>query len=389
MGNIMSNPITQLIEFVKEKDGINDKAKLATLVADRFSLTKDRSVYYNDSFAIRFSQAMTTSFSNTVLALSNLQKYDSRPFFVCVVCPTSNYMLISNSTFLKKISHSSQELSISNIKGSFNGSDILRVFNSIENKPDNFERLFLIHDAIGFQDNLPRLVDATNSIIGTGHEFSISNENQIKIDESPIRASKFVQSDEYHILKQELDEKVKINSHAILIASLIQNVNIRGRAIEYLIAGEDEELKENLIQALINNQAGLPRFATENSLGDYTRIFESYYTETDVKTKVMVLDSNPKAYNIDKMLEFLSKDKSVFLFYFIGINPGEIFKTVLVSMFEDRLVKGTLLLKHWAGRNSRGVTQLEGRTIKDIINNPSNIINTQNAKNFIQQMIEA
>ncbi len=385
----MSNPITQLIEFVKEKDGINDKAKLATLVADRFSLTKDRSVYYNDSFAIRFSQAMTTSFSNTVLALSNLQKYDSRPFFVCVVCPTSNYMLISNSTFLKKISHSSQELSISNIKGSFNGSDILRVFNSIENKPDNFERLFLIHDAIGFQDNLPRLVDATNSIIGTGHEFSISNENQIKIDESPIRASKFVQSDEYHILKQELDEKVKINSHAILIASLIQNVNIRGRAIEYLIAGEDEELKENLIQALINNQAGLPRFATENSLGDYTRIFESYYTETDVKTKVMVLDSNPKAYNIDKMLEFLSKDKSVFLFYFIGINPGEIFKTVLVSMFEDRLVKGTLLLKHWAGRNSRGVTQLEGRTIKDIINNPSNIINTQNAKNFIQQMIEA
>lgn len=385
----MSSQISTLIQFIRKNDGINDKAKLTKLVSDEFQLTKDRSVFYNDSFAIRFSQAMTTNFSNTVLALSNLQKFDSRPFFVCVVCPNFNYLLISNSTFLKKISHSSQELSLTNIKGSFNGSDILRVFNSIENIPENFDRLYLIHDAIGFQDNLPRLVDATNSIIGTGHEFSISNENQIKIDESPIRASKFVQSDEYHILKQELDEKVKINSHAILIASLIQNVNIRGRAIEYLIAGEDEELKENLIQALINNQAGLPRFATENSLGDYTRIFESYYTETDVKTKVMVLDSNPKAYNIDKMLEFLSKDKSVFLFYFIGINPGEIFKTVLVSMFEDRLVKGTLLLKHWAGRNSRGVTQLEGRTIKDIINNPSNIINTQNAKNFIQQMIEA
>lgn len=385
----MSSQISTLIQFIRKNDGINDKAKLTKLVSDEFQLTKDRSVFYNDSFAIRFSQAMTTNFSNTVLALSNLQKFDSRPFFVCVVCPNFNYLLISNSTFLKKISHSSQELSLTNIKGSFNGSDILRVFNSIENIPENFDRLYLIHDAIGFQDNLPRLVDATNSIIGTGHEFSISNENQIKIDESPIRASKFVQSDEYHILKQELDEKVKINSHAILIASLIQNVNIRGRAIEYLIAGEDEELKENLIQALINNQAGLPRFATENSLGDYTRIFESYYTETDVKTKVMVLDSNPKAYNIDKMLEFLSKDKSVFLFYFIGINPGEKFKTVLVSMFEDRLVKGTLLLKHWAGRNSRGVTQLEGRTIKDIINNPSNIINTQNAKNFIQQMIEA
>ena len=124
----MSSPITQLIQFIKEKDGINDKAKLAILVANKFSLTKDRSVYYNDSFAIRFSQAMTTSFSNTILALSNLQKFDSRPFFVCVVCPDFNYMLISNSTFLKKISHSSQELSLTNIKGSFNGSDILRVW---------------------------------------------------------------------------------------------------------------------------------------------------------------------------------------------------------------------------------------------------------------------
>lgn len=385
----MSSPITQLIQFIKENDGINDKAKLATLVANKFSLTKDRSVYYNDSFAIRFSQAMTTSFSNTILALSNLQKFDSRPFFVCVVCRDLNYMLISNSTFLKKISHSSQELSVTNIKGSFNGSDILRIFNSIENKPDNFERLFLIHDAIGFQENLHRLVDATNAIVGTGHEFVISNESLVSIENSPDRAKMFAASKEYQILKNELDERVKINIHAILIASLIQNVNIRGRAIEYLIAGEDEELREKLIQALLTNQAGLPRFSTENSLGDYTKVFESYYTEADVKTKIMVLDSNPKAYNIDKMLEFLSKEKSVFLFYFIGIDPGRIFNTVLVSMFDERLINGTLLLKHWAGRNSRGVTQLEGKVIKEIINNPSNSINTDKSKAFIHEMINA
>ena len=231
----MNTQITALIQFIREQDGINDKAKLSALVASKFSLTKDRSVYYNDSFAIRFSQAMATSFSNTVLALSNLQKFDSRPFFVCVVCPGFNYMLISNSTFLKKISHSSQELSIKNIKGSFNGSDILRIFNSIENTPDNFERLFLIHDSIGFQENLPRLVDATNAIVGTGHEFAISADLMIAIENSPNRAKQFASSKEYQILKDELDERVKRNSHAILIASLIQNVNIRGRAIEYLI----------------------------------------------------------------------------------------------------------------------------------------------------------
>jgi hypothetical protein len=89
----MSSPIAQLIQFISENNGINDKVKLSALVVAKFSLIKDRSVYYNDSFAIRFSQAMTSSFSNTVLALSNLQKFDSKPFFVCVVCPELNHML--------------------------------------------------------------------------------------------------------------------------------------------------------------------------------------------------------------------------------------------------------------------------------------------------------
>jgi hypothetical protein len=83
-------------------------------------------------------------------------------------------MLISNSTFLRKISHSSQELSTYNIRGSFNGSDVVREFNSIENKPENSYRLFLIHKTIGFDGNLQRLVDETSAIIGTGHAFEIT-----------------------------------------------------------------------------------------------------------------------------------------------------------------------------------------------------------------------
>jgi len=49
----MNTQITALIQFIREQDGINDKAKLSALVASKFSLTKDISVYYNDSFAIR------------------------------------------------------------------------------------------------------------------------------------------------------------------------------------------------------------------------------------------------------------------------------------------------------------------------------------------------
>jgi hypothetical protein len=58
-------------------------------------------------------------------------------------------------------------------------------------------------------------------------------------------------------------------------------------------------------------------------------------------------------------------------------------------MFETRLISGTLLLKHWAGRNSRGVTQLEGKIITDILNDPSNIIDIKQANNLLKNMINA
>lgn len=70
-----------------------------------------------------------------------------------------------------------------------------------------------------------------------------------------------------------------------------------------------------------NATNGIPQFKTENTLGDYAKEFKDYVTETDVKTKIMILDSNPKAYNLDKMLEFLASERSVFMFYFVGVEP--------------------------------------------------------------------
>ncbi len=100
------------------------------------------------------------------------------------------------------------------------------------------------------------------------------------------------------------------------------------------------------------------KFKTDNTLGDYHRSFDAFDTETDVKTKIMILNSNPKAYNLDKMLEFLAGDRSVFMFYFVGVDPGKVVSTVLVSMFQKDLLGSTILLRHWAGRNSRGVLRL-------------------------------
>jgi hypothetical protein len=381
----MNDALPKLLALIKANDGINDKSRLARIVFDAFGLTKDRSVYYCADFAVRFSSSASRNFGNTVLSLSNLQKYDDRPFIVCLVTPTENYCLLANTTLLKKISHSSQQLRENNIRGSFNGSDIARELEGIHNSAENIGRLFDIHAGIGFEGNLARLVEATNNISPTGIKFVVSESAAAAILAAPDRAASFVESADCTVLKAELDSQVSKFRSEILLAALIENVNVRGRVIEYLIAGEDEALRQELIIALKSGNKGLPRFKTDNTLGDYSRVFPAYDTETDVKTKVLILSSNPKAYNLDKVLEFLANSRSIFMFYFVGVDPGKIVNTVLVSMFQEKLLRATIMLKHWSGRNSRGVTQFVGTAINDLIVKPEFTINTDEARQFLQR----
>ena len=185
------NIIQQLVDFISSKDGKTDKSRLQNEVQDAFDLVKERSVYYCDWFAIRFCKAASRSFGKTVLALSALHRYDGIPFIVCLVTPTRNYLMLANTTFLRKISHSSQELRRDNIKGSFNGSDIMREFEGIENIPENFEFLYNSHENYTFEENLDRLVEATNNIAPTGKRF-VPTELQVEcIRESVDRAISF------------------------------------------------------------------------------------------------------------------------------------------------------------------------------------------------------
>jgi len=380
--------LNSFIEFVKSQDGIGNKAKLAELAFKRFELVRDRSAYYCNSFAVRFSQSSGKGFSNTILSLSKLQKYDSIPFLVCLVTKNENKIFLANTTFLTKISHSSQALTLYNIKGSFNGSDIIKDFEGVANNRDNIERLFAIHSEIGFEGNLLRLVEATTNISPTGKKFEVGDIEKDNIEKSIKRAMDFCLLPEFQILKSELDKMVNTYQKEILIASHIENVNIRGRIIEYFIAGEDEDLKAQLVNDITEEYNKLPAFKTENTLGDYVRIFDNHHTETDVKTKIVLLNSNPKAYNIDKFLEFHNRSNTVFLFYFIGIDSKKIFNTILVSVFQQDLLESTILLRHWAGRNSRGVTQFEGSTIQKLLEKPSININEKIAKQFIQKLYD-
>ena len=380
--------INELIKDIKNLNGVSNKQTVISEIQKKFSLVKDRSVFYCDDFAIRFSQSKSKNMANTVLSLSKLQKYDDRPFIVCIVSSRENYLLLANTTFLKRISHSSMQLREDNIKGSFNGSDILTLFNGIQNSPENFEELFSIHKEYSFEDNLKRLVESTNNIVGKNQRFLVNNDN-IKILENSVDiAVSFENSNDYITLKNDLDNRVKKVQNEIAIAMLIDNVNIRGRVVEYLITNDGSSLKEQIINSL-NNSQPLPNFTTKDGLGDYEKNFDLFYTQTDIKTKVMYLSGNPKAYNIDKLLEFLSVDKSVYLIYILGMDENKKMVSRLCSIYDENLIDGTNIYNHWAGRATRGVTQFIGKKLENILKNQEKTqIDIKKAKEFLKKLIE-
>lgn len=385
-----SKPIDELISFIEENDGIGDKIKMQKLVAERFQLTKDgRSIYVAKEYALRFiySKFCKKNVSNTVISLSTLKKYDGRPFIVCLVTPNKNYTFLANTTFIKKISQTSQQLASNLIRGSFNVPNVYMEYGGVRNEASSFERLYAYHEAFTFEENLERLVEATSNIVARGSKFAVTDENKMTILGAVERAKNFMNSNEYNILKNDLDERVKKAQGEIAIAAYIDDVNIRGRIIEFLITSDDHNLKTCIMKALRDNQA-IPEFTTADDLGDYSRKFENYITETDIKTKILFLSSNPKAYNLDKFIEFLAEDESVFLIYILGINDNSRFVSKLVSAFDNRLLSTMYINNLWAGRNSRGVAQYTGVALDHILESDDNgIVDEEKSREFLKMII--
>lgn len=165
-------------------------------------------------------------------------------------------------------------------------------------------------------------------------------------------------------------------------------MNIRGRLIEVLITSDEEE-RNKLLRNIEEIEHFLPTYDTKNDLGDYVRNFADSDSYTDIKTKVLYLDSNPKAYNIDKFLKCMGNEKSVFMFFFVGIDETGIVNTVLASVFHDKLQNTTFLQHHWAGRGTRGAAQFNGKIINELLYGEQfeNNINDNDSKSFLQKLL--
>ncbi len=234
MATTLNDLASFLPDFASRHPGCTKEA-ISKATADHFSLTKKRSVYTCPSFSIRFSTAKKASFSNVVLSLSVLREYDHLPFIVCVVRPTGVELLLANSTFLKKISHSSQQLRTDNVRGSFLGQDILRDYEGTTNTPGTFAALFAIHSEFTWQENLARLVEATNNISPTGVRFEPSPAECETILSAADLSAGLSSHPEYTALGTQLAEIVESRKDSILKAAEIDNVNERGNTIEQII----------------------------------------------------------------------------------------------------------------------------------------------------------
>jgi hypothetical protein len=244
----------------------------------------------------------------------------------------------------------------------------MRVYDDIENKPEKFLQLFSVHQEFTWEENLQRLVEATNNIAPTGVRFSPTADERISILSSADVANSLSRHPEYLGLKTTLDEIVRINKDAIITAGRIDNINQRGNRIEQIItdAGNFHDLEDLSFTLKIG-----------------TRIL------IDVKTKVLTLTSSPKGYNIDKVLRRLSAGRTVFAFFFIGLDlASETLATSLVSILDQTILAATRIQFHWAGRNSRGVTQLTGNLSPIFDDGFREVVDTQQAKSFLQKLMD-
>lgn len=80
---------------------------------------------------------------------------------------------------------------MTNIKGSFNGSDIIRNYNGTQNAPENFNYLFAVHQGLDWEDNLSRLVEISSNIKPVHQKFCPNTEENANIISSVERAKKF------------------------------------------------------------------------------------------------------------------------------------------------------------------------------------------------------
>lgn len=384
-----SEKIDSLRSFISNNGGnvSATKESIAKSVVSEYGLEKDGSIYHTENFAITFSKLKKNGdFSGTVAALSKIKKYDDRPIIVCATNEEENYhkLFMANTTMIDKVSHSSKELTDNKIRGSINGSNIIRDVSiedkkgeTIENNSKNFSSLFNIHQEYGFEGNIGRIVDRTHLIESRVKRFEVDEYSRETIMNTSEKMIKFVNSKEFNDISEMLTNRVDKNKEDIINVSK-ENPNssvIRGNMIERLVISKEEAEEWDI---------------AENGLGDFNVEMNGQNVVIDIKSKLMDRGSNPKGFNIDKYLEFTSKENNHYLTFLVGVDTvnNEV-TSKLVPVIDKEMLKGNSNSHQLSGLESRGTISYRGTQIHKILTDESYKINIdkKEADRFLEDLI--
>ena len=362
-----------VLKFFDETQEISSKEILQSLFVQKFQAVRESSRGIFDlpdkSVSVRFTQNNKTTngnASNTVIAMARIFPRDEHPILSVMVTAEKNYVRLMNSSYIDKVPHSSKNASSDKLRGSINYSNILKEFEGITNERQNIQQLFELHAEHDFWDNYERIYGLTSQIKAKKSKFIPSEKEMRFLMKSCNRSIKFLNGDFFQDLFLDLNKRVKRNSKAIVIAgTFVTNAKIRGEIIEYLITSDDETKLSEICQSL--EKKDIPVVTNLHKLADYEKNYPNTKTGTDIKTKVMYLDSQPKGFSIDDVLRFLCEENTVFLFYWVGIEQDETLKLQLLPIFDKNMLKNSYIQKHWSGINSRGHVQFDGKSMKVIL----------------------
>lgn len=358
--------IDKIIEISNTINKPFSKQILVEKVVTELKLTKERKLYCHKKYSLRFSSAKS-GYSNTFLGFQKILDHDDKPLVACIVRLDKLEFLLANSSLINCISHSSKNLTIDNIKGSANLSNIIKELSDLTNAPNNFQELFKVHKEVPQVDNIERIVEATQNIKGHIEKISLNDEQLKNIYASPGFIKEIEKDEEFLEIKNELMAKVAELKNEIINKSKTDNVNLRGNEIEQLITeGENG-----------------------HDLGDiYEIINEENKIIIDVKSKLLNDSSAPKAYNVDKLLYELGNGKTYFGYLFIGVdNKTSEVKSNLVSFLDKSLLENTKIQHHWSGQNSRGTAQLNDKIKTVFDENFKSEIDLEKSKAFLQRLV--
>lgn len=392
--------IKPLLEYLKSVD-IYGYAELSKIIIEKFNLQDDNHTYYNEYYAIRFSD-IEVSKSNCVVGLKKIIGYNDRPFINIQISNTCVHACLINLTFIDNATHTSaKELRMNNWIGTILIRDIIMNIEikgrTLSNEIENFKELFQYHEYQNDTDNMARIVGNRIRLNREIEEKNKKNpvrfepdESQVKnIDKSVQRALNYWKcSKRYEKIKKELDDKVESVKEYILKAAEINHVKKRGNIIEYLITSDPTDTVLIEIKKALNSQERMPRIKTKNELGDYHCNEEGYKIEIDIKSHLQTSrGSAPKGYNVDKVLEFLSKDNTIFLLYFLAINKDKgTVKSLLVPMYHE-LLHSTKLIGHHVGVGRRGEVQFQKKQIEELYLLDKIEIDEEKANDFLQNVL--